>query len=219
MLQRGEKCSLEGLLLLCLPTYLFFYYSFYKLYLSLHCLSLSLYSASKLCLHLLPSPLLHHTLRSSLSPPSVFLSLTLLTAAFEVLTVVTSWVWQGSPSKAGPHDYPATSFEWPSPTPLSWELIGCNLSQWEKLSLGQVDTTREDVGYLTDWTSLCKITLQKAEGELSILKFLESMLVKMTHNIILCLHLMEIIYNTYQLPVSSLFYMKVNWISIVRQLW
>lgn len=130
---RGEKCSLEGLLLLCLPTgYLFFSLSSTAFKnCTCHCLSLSLYSTSKLCLHLLPSPLLYHTLRSSLSPLSVFLSLTLLTAAFEVLTVVTSWVGQGSPSKAGPHDYPATSFEWPSPTSLSWVLIGCNLSQWE----------------------------------------------------------------------------------------
>lgn len=36
--------------------------------------------------------------------------------------------------QAGPHDYPATSFECTSPTTLSWELIGCNLSQWESNS-------------------------------------------------------------------------------------
>lgn len=73
---------------------------------------------------------------------SVCLSLTLPTnrprplAAFEVL--VNSWlcVWQGSPSKAGPHEYSAAPFEWPSPRTLSWQRIGCPLSQWEPALTG-----------------------------------------------------------------------------------
>ncbi len=133
---------------------------FHKLNLSPHCLSLSLYSASKLYVSIycpcvtLSAPLI--------VPACVFLSLTLPAnsprplAAFEVLTVVTvaGCVWQGSPSEAGPHEYSATPFEWPSPGTLSRQLIGCPLSQWvTALSLGQVDMTTGDDGYFTGFSS------------------------------------------------------------------
>lgn len=157
----GDVCPFLPVLLVIF--FLFFFLPciiFYKLYPSLHYLSLPLYSTSKLSLHLLP---LCHPLRPSHCPfSSASLSLTLLTnspqlpAAFEVLTVVTEagGVWQGSPSKAGPHEYSATPFEWPSP--LNAELA----ADWlftepmrAGLSLGQVDMTTEDVGCFTGFSS------------------------------------------------------------------
>lgn len=157
----GDVCPFLPVLLVIF--FLFFFLPciiFYKLYPSQHYLSLPLYSTSKLSLHLLP---LCYPLRPSHCPfSSASLSLTLLInspqlpAAFEVLTVVTEagGVWQGSPSKAGPHEYSATPFEWPSP--LNAELA----ADWlftepmrAGLSLGQVDMTTEDVGCFTGFSS------------------------------------------------------------------
>lgn len=57
-------------------------------------------------------------------------------AAFEVLSVVTSWLCdKGLQAKPGPHEYPATLFEWPLlPRQPSWHWIGSPLSQWELVS-------------------------------------------------------------------------------------
>lgn len=138
-----EKNVVSGDVCSCLPLLFIFLrplaYRFYKLYLSQHCLSLSLYPASKLCLHLLPSPLLCHTL---VAPASVFLSLTLLTnspwplAAFEVLTVVTSWLCVTRVSKQGWPSWILSHTIWMAfpPRMLGCQLIGCGLSQWEPAS-------------------------------------------------------------------------------------
>ncbi len=140
-----EKNVVSGDVCSCLPLLLFIFllplvYRFYKVYLSQHCLSLSLYPASKLCLHLLPSPLLCHTLSSSHCPcvclPVTHTSHQQPLAAFEVLTVVTSWLCATRVSKQGWPSWILSHTIWmafPLRT-LCSQLIGCPLSQWEPAS-------------------------------------------------------------------------------------
>lgn len=114
---KRRKCSVQGRLLLPASSFpgsvlSFCSTAFMRYYLSLHRFSLSLYSASKVCLHLLPVPLLYHTISSTHCPcvciPVTHSSHQQPLAAFEVLTVVTgSCVWQGSPSKSRPSRTPS----------------------------------------------------------------------------------------------------------------
>lgn len=147
MLRRGENVlpgDVRSFLLPCPSAQQLFC----VLYLSLHCLSLSLYLALKLCLHLLPFPLLYRTLGSPHCPclciPVTHTSRQQPLVAFEVLTVVTgSCVWQGSPSKSRPSRTPSHTI-WMAipPRRLSSQLIGWPLSQWEAGLLGPMETRR-----------------------------------------------------------------------------
>lgn len=158
MLWRGEKMCPETSGPFCLSFFFSPSANFYELYPTLHYLSLSLYSASKLCLHLRP---LCHTLRPS-HCPCVRLSVT-YTSHQQPLAA--GGLWSLDCCDCSLLRVTRVSKQsWPSwilghTTWMAFPLNAELAADWlfsepmrAGLSLGQVDMTPEDVGCFTGFS-------------------------------------------------------------------